>query len=124
MKAERHTPPYRGEYDYRQGFGFERPLPKYLDELVTAIHGALRDDSSAGIVCTINQGPGQPRYRLVLDGAGMILTTRSHGEEEDTTRPIGRFEELGGIRDIMAQLVAGGGLPEAPLAEHVHVEIL
>ena len=30
------TTVYQGEYEYRQGFAFERPLPDYLNELVEA----------------------------------------------------------------------------------------
>lgn len=114
---------YRGEYGYRQGFAFDRQLPKYLTELVDATEAGLAQDDTYSAVAEIYLGTGQPKYRLVLDLTGMTLTIRVNGEEEDTFRPASMFDQMGGIRDILASLVAAGGLPGHVTPEQVHIEL-
>lgn len=115
---------YRGEYDYRQGFAFERPLPDYLKELVEAAHAGLSEDDTFSAVAEINMGVGLPKYRLVLDLQGMTLSTRVGQEEEDTYRPAGSFSTYGGIRDILACLVQGGGLPAEVDSSQIQIELV
>ena len=114
---------YRGEYDYRQGFAFERPLPDYLTTLVEAAADGLRKDDSFSAVAEINLGLGLPKFRLTLDVTGMTLNTQIGDTDEDTYRPASRFSELGGIRDILAGLVSGGGLPAEVSSDQIHIEL-
>lgn len=114
---------YRGEYGYRQGYGFERPLPDYLAELVEAVDAGLRQDDTFSAVAEIDLGHSLPKHRLTLDIAGMTLSTRVGNDEEETRRPASMFSSLGGIRDILAGLVAAGGLPAEVTPNQVHIEL-
>ncbi|WJS87222.1 hypothetical protein [Paracoccus sp. TOH] len=114
---------YRGEYGYRQGYGFERPLPDYLAELVEAVDAGLRQDDTFSAVAEIDLGHSLPKHRLTLDIAGMTLSTRVGDDEEETRRPASMFSSLGGIRDILAGLVAAGGLPAEVTPNQVHIEL-
>lgn len=114
---------YRGEYSYRQGHGFERPLPDYLAELIEAVDVGLRQDDTFSAVAEIDLGQGLPKYRLTLDIIGMTLSTRVRDAEEDTHRPAAMFSSLGGIRDILAGLVSAGGLPAEVTPNQVHIEL-
>ena len=124
MLETQNQPRYLGEYAYRQGPGFERQLPDYLQELVEAAHNGLTHDPDFAAICSIDTGKGSVKYRLSLDRSGITATIRINGEEEDTYRPASRFEELGGARDILAQLVENGGLPEVIDPNSVHIEYL
>ncbi|WP_273794861.1 hypothetical protein [Brucella intermedia] len=115
---------YRGEYSYRQGYGFERPLPDYLAELIEAADAGLRQDPTFSAVAEIDMGQGLPKYRLTLDITGMTLNTRVGDTDEDTHRPASMFTSLGGIRDILAGLVSAGGLPAEITPNQVHIELL
>lgn len=124
MTAQKFSPrAYDREYDYRQGFAFEQPLPEYLSELVEATDAGLCKDDTFSAVADIDLGVGRPKYRLVMDLRGMVLTTRVNGEEEDTYRPAAMFSAMGGIRDILAGLVSAGGLPERVDPDQVHIEL-
>lgn len=114
---------YHGEYEYRQGFAFERPLPDYLNEMVEAAAAGLAKDDSFSAVAEIDLGRGQAKYRLTLDVTGMTLNTRVGDADEDTRRSASMFSSLGGIRDILAELVVGGGLPAEIAAEQIHIEL-
>ncbi len=117
------TTVYQGEYEYRQGFAFERPLPDYLNELVEAAAAGLAKDDSFSAVAEIDLGRGEAKHRLTLDVTGMTLSTRIGDVDEDTRRPASMFSALGGIRDILAELVEGGGLPAEVSAEQIHIEL-
>ena len=117
------TTVYQGEYDYRQGFAFERPLPDYLNELVEAAAAGLAKDDSFSAVAEIDLGRGEAKHRLTLGVTGMTLSTRIGDVDEDTRRPASMFSALGGIRDILAELVEGGGLPAEVSAEQIHIEL-
>lgn len=114
---------YRGEYSYRQGHGFERPLPDYLAELIEAVDAGLRQNDTFSAVAEIDLGQGLPKYRLTLDIIGMTLSAHVRGAEEDTHRPASMFSSLGGIRDILAGLVSAGGLPAEVTPNQVHIEL-
>ncbi len=114
---------YRGEYGYRQGYGFERPLPDYLAELVEAADAGLRHDDTYSAVAEIDLGKSQPKYRVTLDITGMTLNARVGDEDEETHRPASMFSSLGGIRDILAGLVSAGGLPAEVTPSQVHIEL-
>lgn len=115
---------YRGEYSYRQGYGFERPLPDYLAELIEAADAGLRQDPTFSAVAEIDMGQSLPKYRLTLDITGMTLNTRVGDTDEDTHRPASMFTSLGGIRDILAGLVSAGGLPAEVTHDQIHIELL
>lgn len=121
MKKE--TSAYRGEYSYRQGYSFERPLPDYLAELIEAADAGLRQDDTFSAVAEIDLGQGLPKYRLTLDLIGMTLNTRVNDDSEDTHRPVSMFSAFGGIRDILAGLVVAGGLPAEVTPNQVHIEL-
>lgn len=123
MSDQRVTASYGGEYSYRQGFAFERPLPDYLTELVDAAEAGLATDDTFSAVAEIDLGVGLPKYRLVLDARGMTHTIRVNGEEEDTFRAASMFSNYGGIRDILAGLVEAGGLPADVTSAQVHIEL-
>lgn len=122
MSALKKPARYEGEYAYRPSPGLEDPLPDYLEELVVATHAGLASDDAFASVTEIDLGPDEPKYRLVMDLTGVTLTIRFNGDEEDTHRPISMIENNGGIRDILAGFVAGGGLPSSVDPNHVHIQ--
>lgn len=123
MSALKKPARYEGEYAYRPSPGLEDPLPDYLEELVLATHDGLASNDDFASVTEIDLGQGEPKYRLVMDLTGVTLTIQFNGEAEDTHRSISMIENYGGIRDILAGFVSGGGLPSSVDPNHIHIHL-